>query len=198
MGIDSLIGLERRRWFVDGVKVMVTVVGLFGAGVLLTGAAFSDSAEVTAGFTAGTLDIVVNGDQGNPVPYELTFVGGDRIVPGQTVYAPLEVENVGDVDALLTMTASMVVDPGPDTPEELTVAIVGTTGATCDAATVATPSVTYSPSGAIDSAAISATPLAGGGSLELCFAVELPDTVIGTGGGSSTATFDFVAEQDGV
>lgn len=188
-----------RRRLVDAAKLAIGVGGLLGVGVLLTGAAFSDSAEVTAGFTAGTLDITVDGEQGNPVPYELTFVGGDRIVPGQTVYSPLEVANVGDVDSLLTMASSATRDPlGPDTPDALLLSIVGTTGTTCDAATVAGATTTYVTDEPLGAGSFGPTPLVGGGALELCIAVELPDTVIGTGGGSAEVTFEFIAEQDGI
>ncbi len=185
--------------FGDRLRILLGVGGVLALGGILTSAAFSDSAEVTAGFTVGTLDITVDGEQGNPVPYELVVAGADRIAPGETVYSPLEVANIGDVDADLSLATSLELDPlGPDTPEELLMSVVPTTGTACDAGVVAGAVAPYAIDEPIGSVAFADVPLAGGDAVDLCIAVGLPDSVVGTGGGSATVTFDFVAEQAGV
>ncbi len=179
--------------------MLCAVGGVVGLGAVLTSAAFSDSAEVTAGFTAGTLDITVDGEQGNPVPYELEFVGADRIAPGDVVYAPLEVANVGDVDADLSMSTTSTRDPlGPDTPDALLMTVVPTTGTACDAGVVAAATTPYASDVALGAAAFSDVALAGGDATDLCIAVSLPSSVVGTGGGTASVTFDLLAEQSDV
>ncbi len=176
--------------------MLCAIVGVAGLGAVMTSAAFSDSAEVTAGFTAGTLDITVDGEQGNPVAYELVFAGADRIAPGDVVYAPLEVANVGDVDALLSMSTSSTRDPlGPDTPDELRMTVVPTTGDDCDADVVADAATPYATDVALGSAGFADVELDGGASTDLCIAVSLPSTVVGTGGGTAEVTFELLAEQ---
>ncbi len=183
----------------DRARVVCAVGGVVGLGAVLTSAAFSDSAEVTAGFTAGTLDITVDGEQGNPVPYDLVFAGADRIAPGDVVYAPLEIANVGDVDADLSMSTTSTRDPlGPDTPDALRMTVVPTTGTACDAGVVAAAATPYATDVALGSAVVTDVPLAGGAATDLCIAVSLPSSVVGTGGGTAAVTFELLAEQSDV
>ncbi len=176
--------------------MLLALGGVVGLGAVLTSAAFSDSAEVTAAFTAGTLDITVDGDEGNPVPYDLVVAGADSIAPGEVVYSPLEIANVGDVDATLSMAASATRDPlGPDTPDALRLTVVPTTGTACDAGVVTAATTPYATDVALDAATFADVELAGGASTDLCIAVSLPSSVVGTGGGTAEVTFAFLAEQ---
>lgn len=185
-----------RRTWPDRARVALAVGGVLGLGAVLTSAAFSDSAEVNAGFTAGTLDITVDGDEGNPVPYDLVFAGADRITPGDVVYAPLEVANVGNVDAELSMSVTSTRDPlGPATPDSLRMTVVPTTGTACDADVVADAVSPYATDVPLGSAAFAGVALDGGDATDLCVAVSLPSSVVGTGGGTASVTFEFLAEQ---
>ena len=186
----------RRGVLPDRARMVLAVGGIVGLGAVLTSAAFSDSAEVTAGFTAGTLDITVDGEQGNPVPYELVFAGADRIAPGDVVYSPLEVANVGDVDAELSLTTTSTRDPlGPDTPDAQLLTMVPTVGTACDAGVVAAATSPYADDVPLDGASFTGVPLAGSDAVDLCIAVSLPSSVVGTGGGTAEVTFDVLAEQ---
>lgn len=179
------------------VRALLAVGCMLGLGAVGTSAAFSDTATVTAGFTAGTLDITVDGEEGNPTPYVMTFAGADAMAPGDTVHAALRVTNVGDVDAVLSMTVDVTADGTPqNATDDLQMAIAHTTGTSCDATVVAADAAPYSPAGPIGAAGIAATSLAGGTDLDLCFAVTLPSSVTGTGGGASDIVLAFLAEQD--
>lgn len=184
---------RRRPGRVRAALALGTVVGF---GLVSTSAAFSDTATVTAGFTAGTLDITVDGEQGNPTPYTLTFAGADAMAPGDTVYAPLEVTNVGSVDARLSMATTVDLDGTvPNATADLQLAIAHSTAGECDQTVVAADPAPYSPAGPIAGAAFSDEALAAGASRHLCLAVTLPASVTGTGGGRTDAELAFLAEQ---
>lgn len=184
---------RRRTGRLRGVLALGTVVGIGAVGTL---AAFSDSATVSAGFTAGTLDIQVDGEEGNPTPYAVVFTGADAMAPGDTVYAPLRVSNVGTIDADLSLGTDVSLTPEtPNATEDLSVTVAHTTGTDCDAAVIDADASPYVEDAAIDSATFSSVPLAGGADLDLCIAVTLPGSVTGTGGGASDLELEFLAEQ---
>ncbi|HLU43051.1 MAG TPA: TasA family protein [Microthrixaceae bacterium] len=189
-------GATRRRG--RRVRAVLALGSVVGLGVVATSAAFSDRATVTAQLTAGTLDITVDGAQGNPVPYPLTFPGAEAIAPGQTVYAPLEVANVGTVDADLSMSTTVTPDGTPqNATDDLEMTVVHTAGSSCDAAVVAADPAPYVAPGPVADATFEDVPLAGGGALDLCFAVTLPASVTGTGGGGAEVVLELLAEQAG-
>jgi predicted ribosomally synthesized peptide with SipW-like signal peptide len=196
---DPANGVEftRRR---SGRRRSVLALGtLLGLGLLATTAAFSDSAEVTANFTAGTLDITVNDDDGAPTPYVLSFSGADAMVPGQTVHTPLTVANVGTVDADLSMSAEVEPDgSSPNATDSLRMVIAHTAGAVCDASVIAADTAPYSGDAPVSDASFDGVPLSGGQSIDLCIAVTLPGEVTGTGGGSSDVQLSFLAVQAGL
>jgi predicted ribosomally synthesized peptide with SipW-like signal peptide len=185
---------RRGRW-----RSLLALGTVLGVGALGTSAAFSDSAAVTASFTAGTLDITVDGNHGHPVPYTLDFPGGDVIAPGETVHAALEVANIGNVDALLSLAVAATLDGSPsNATSDLRVVVAHATGNSCDATVVAADPTPYSPDGPLGSAGFSGVALDGGDHVDLCFAVTLPLSVTGTGGGSTTLDLAFTAEQAAV
>lgn len=190
----SVVALSSRRTGrFRAVLALGTVVGL---GALATMAAFSDEATVTADLTAGTLDITVDGEQGEPVPYALSIPGSDAMVPGQTLHVPLEVANVGNVDAELSMSVDVDPDGSPqNATDDLRLAIAHTNGIACDAGVVTADATPYSADGPIGDAAFVDVALGGGEALDMCLAITLPASVSGTGGGSSDVELTFLADQ---
>lgn len=74
-------------------------------GVGATTASFSDEIKVTAEVGAGSLDVQVNGEQGNPTPIVLTLPeGSDQLKPGATVNQQVELQNVGTLPARMALT----------------------------------------------------------------------------------------------
>src|SRR5690606_38875257 len=109
---------------------------------------------------------------------------------------PLEVANVGTVDAELSMSVAVTPDGTTDNAtNDLRLTIAHTVGTACDAAVVAADPTPYVASGPVGDAAMAEVDLGGGDSIQLCLAVELPASVTGTGGGSSDVELAFLAEQ---
>lgn len=109
-----------------GVVAVMAAVGSF--------ALFSDSGTVRTTFTAGTLDLRFDdGADGAPVPYVVTFDGGDALAPGVPVTRELVVCNSGSVAATLALDAPVLVnaDPGDEPLQDvMTVRISETTAGT--------------------------------------------------------------------
>jgi predicted ribosomally synthesized peptide with SipW-like signal peptide len=180
------------------VRAVLALGSVAGIGLLGTSAAFSDEATVTATFTAGTLDVTVDGEEGRPTPYAVSFTGADSMAPGDTVYAPLEVANVGTVDAELSMSVDVTPDgTTPNATDDLEMVVAHTTGTACDATVVADDATPHSPAGPLAAAAMADVALPGGDAVELCLAVTLPGSVTGTGGGAADVDLEFLAEQAG-
>lgn len=190
----SVTALTRsRRGRIRAVLALGTVLSL---GTLATMAAFSDEATVTATLTAGTLDITVDGEEGQPVPYALAISGSGAMVPGDTLHVPLEIANVGTVDADLAMSVEVEGDgSSPNATDDLRLVIAHTTGDDCDATVVTADASPYSADGPLAAAAFSGVELDGGDAIDLCLAITLPSSVTGTGGGSSDVELTFLAEQ---
>lgn len=95
------------RWVVD--HPLRFAVGLVAAiamtlGIGATTASFSDEVKVTAEVGAGSLDIKVNGEQGNPTPIVLTLPdGSDQLKPGGTVNQQVALQNVGTLPARMSL-----------------------------------------------------------------------------------------------
>ena len=178
------------------IRALLAAGSVLGAGVIATSAAFSDSAEVTASFTAGTLDITVDEEQGNPTPYALTFTGADAMAPGETVHSPLRVANVGTVDAELSMAVAATPDgTTPNATDDLRLVVAHTTGTACDAGVVAADATPLVGDGPLGAAAFAEVELDGGAHQDLCLAVTLPASVTGTGGGATDVELSFTADQ---
>jgi len=194
-GSDA-IELRRRP---GRIRALLAAGSVLGAGVIATSAAFSDSAEVTASFTAGTLDITVDGEEGNPTPYALTFTGADAMAPGETVHSPLRVTNVGTVDAELSLAVTATPDgTGPNATDDLRLVVARTAGAVCDAAVIAADAAPLVADGALGAATFTGVELDGGAHQDLCLAITLPASVTGTGGGATDVELAFTADQAGL
>ena len=178
------------------IRALLAAGSVLGLGVIATSAAFSDSAEVAASFTAGTLDLTVDGEEGNPTPYVLSFTGADAMVPGQTVHSPLRVSNVGTVDADLSMAVATTPDGSiPNATDDLRLVVASTTGTACDAGVVASDPAPLVADGTLGSATFTGVQLDGGAHRDLCLAVTLPASVTGTGGGATDLELAFTADQ---
>ena len=77
---------------------ILLVIGLIGAG---TWAYFSDT-ETSEGntFTAGTIDIALDGEDNGGVAYATTYFNVANMAPGDTETAYLEINNTGTLDLL--------------------------------------------------------------------------------------------------
>jgi predicted ribosomally synthesized peptide with SipW-like signal peptide len=127
-----------RRWVGD--HPVRFAVGLVAASALTVGigattASFSDEVKVTAEVGAGSLDIQVNGAQGNPTPIVLTLPeGSDQLKPGATVNQQVALQNVGTLPARMSLVlkgqgvtylgsqldATLTVTPSTGTPTKFT------------------------------------------------------------------------------
>lgn len=90
------------------VAAVVVALGLFAGGVQASGASFNDMLRIGVNASTGTLDINVDGNQGNPDPYVLET---GPFKPGDTVTKTVEVRNTGNLPAVVT---GMITSTGPD------------------------------------------------------------------------------------
>jgi alternate signal-mediated exported protein len=98
---------------------VIAVLGLLGAAVIGLGgqgtyAYWTDMDGVSGGsFSSGTLDLTVDGAQGNPSSYVKTDLALASMVPGESVAATLALANVGSVDFTWTATVTTGGGLGP-------------------------------------------------------------------------------------
>lgn len=168
-----------------GVVLATVVAGSF--------ALYTDSGQVEATLTAGTLDLKFDGgDDGASSPYEIEFAGGDALAPGDTVSQTLTVYNSGSVPADLALTATTVENPAPGTDkleDALTLTITDT-----DAGQVLyTGALTAAEFDGLDLGA-GGTPTSGGTPLQFAVAVD-PGAQVSVAGQSARVVFAFTASQ---
>jgi alternate signal-mediated exported protein len=98
---------------------VIAVLGLLGALVITLGgqgtyAYWTDLDGVSGGsFSSGTLDLTVDGVQGNPSSYVKTNLALGSMVPGESAASTLAVANVGAVDFTWTATVTTGGGLGP-------------------------------------------------------------------------------------
>jgi alternate signal-mediated exported protein len=98
---------------------VIAVLGLVGAAVIGLGgqgtyAYWTDMDGVSGGsFSSGTLDLTVDGVQGNPASYVKTNLALGSMVPGESVAATLALANPGSVDFTWTATVATGGGLGP-------------------------------------------------------------------------------------
>lgn len=167
---------------------------LVGAGWAGTFATFTDEGIARSTFTAGTVDLLVDGEGDDD--YAFTAIEMSNMKPGDVKYAPLTIENDGTLAFTYTMATS-ISDDLSDLADQLTLGIkVVASTAACDAAGYTASATTATVSGLLSAAAIASRPLAAGTSEVLCYRVELPSTVDNTfQGATATAAFTFTATQ---
>jgi len=80
------------------VVEILLVIGLVGAG---TWAVFSDTESSTGNtFTAGTIDIALDGENNDGAAYGTTYFNVTNMAPGDTETAYIEIDNTGTLDLL--------------------------------------------------------------------------------------------------
>jgi hypothetical protein len=177
------------------LKLLLCLGSLFGATWAGTSATFTDSGTATATFTAGTVDLLLNGEADDD--YAFTSLQVLNLKPGDVQYAPLTVANNGTLPFTYSMAASATNTDGLGLRDQLTLGIkkVANTGA-CDAAGYAASTDVLTASGALSAGAIASRSLASAASEVLCFKIELPAATGNTfQGASAPTTFTFTATQ---
>jgi predicted ribosomally synthesized peptide with SipW-like signal peptide len=181
------------------VRAILSLGIVLGFGVTATLAQWTDTANVTTGtFTAGSLDLQIDGNQGKPAAYAKTALAMPDMYPGASVAAMLAVQNKSSAAKLTyTMTGSATGTLGAALKLKI---FTGGTAAnangvgTCDGTQVGSE---ISLSNTAGTAIISTErgPLAASTGVEnLCFRVELPAAAPDAlQGQSSVATFVFTA-----
>ena len=98
---------------------VIAVLGLVGAAVIGLGgqgtyAYWTDMDGVSGGsFSSGTLDLTVDGVQGNPASYVKTNLALGSMIPGESVAETLVLANPGSVDFTWTATVATGGGLGP-------------------------------------------------------------------------------------
>lgn len=178
------------------VKTVLALGSLSGALWAGTFATFTDTQTATSTFTAGTVDLRLNGDATSA--YAWTALSLSNMKPGDVLYKPLTVSNNGTLGYSYTMSSASTND-GKGLRDQLTFGIkVVADATTCDSLGVGytASGTTATAAGALSAAAISARSLASGASEVLCAYVSLPSNTDNTfQGATTTTTFTFTATQ---
>ena len=164
------------------------IVGGFGA--VGTLAAWSDSATATAQFSAGTLDLTLNGEADDAV--DLTSLTMTNMYPGSSKAAVVSVANSGTLP--FTYNFAATASGNASLGSALAVAVYP--GA-LDADGINCVGTTTLASGSLNGASLT-TPraLASAGTEQLCIRVSLPASADNAlQGTSTTAAFTFTATQ---
>jgi spore coat-associated protein N len=177
------------------IKVILALGTLSSAVWASTYATFTDSATADSTFTAGTVDIVLNGDTSDA--YAFTSLQSSNLKPGDVVYAPLTVANTGSLGFSYSMASSSTNADAKALRDTLTLGakLVANAGA-CDAAGYAASGTTLIAEAAINGRSIASRSLSAGVSEVLCFKVELPSTAGDSlQAATTTTTMTFSATQ---
>jgi predicted ribosomally synthesized peptide with SipW-like signal peptide len=185
---------------------VLTLGVVLGLGSVSTLAYWSDEATVTGGtFEAGTLDLEVDGVQGNPTPYAFNTFAASNLAPGESVAASFDVENTGSIGFTYTATATAAGALAPHVRFTVktggTAGNTGTSGAnnragTCTGGTAQVSDVTLS--GTATTVAPTAESVSAGASQGFCIVATLDSgTPSAQGGNSASATFVVNAKQVG-
>jgi predicted ribosomally synthesized peptide with SipW-like signal peptide len=186
------------------VRVLLATGMLLGLNVPGTLAYWTDSATVAGGtFSSGTLDMTLDGNQGNPEAWTNSVMTLGDMVPGESFAASFPVRNDGTVAFTYTATGTASGDLAPELSFQ---AVVGG-----DAASNATVgglrTGTCAGGTAMVAQTLDATPrtvvgtaqeLAAGASQSVCLLVTLSTAAPGSAQGqSATGTLVFAAKQLG-
>ena len=177
------------------LRALLSLGMVAGLGAVGTLAAWTDDAKATATFSAGKLDLVLNGDVDDAV--DLTSLTMTNMHPGTSKDAALTVANAGTLPFTYNLKATAADNAGNTSSlsAALTVAVypggLAADGLTCAGST---PLATFAFNGA--DVLNPARQLAPAGTESLCVRVSLPtsaaNSLQGTG---TTATFTFTASQ---
>jgi Camelysin metallo-endopeptidase len=181
--------------------ILVLVLSLATVAVVTSGAVFTDSQAVGGNaFTTGTVDL-----SASPASAAVSF---DGMMPGDSVTAPITVNNDGTVQYRYAVTSTATNADSKDLAAQLDMTIKSAVTDCTSGGFAADGTVLYGPAALGDTTGIDVIgdPSQGGqagdrtlsaaASEELCFRVSLPSS---TGpafeGATTTATFTFNAEQ---
>lgn len=170
---SSGFGARARSFLSGGKPKAIASLGIvLGLGAIGTLAAWSDSATATSGvFSTGSIDLQLNGNQGNPTAYAFTTLSKSGMMPGASVAAALPVQNTGTTPFNYTMSANSTTSVAA--PYLKVIVSTGTSnGTTCSGGTVIANNVPLVSGGGANLIQ-TARPLANGGSETLCFQVTL-------------------------
>ncbi|EMY34295.1 hypothetical protein D477_010346 [Arthrobacter crystallopoietes BAB-32] len=168
-----------------------TVLGLGAVGTL---AAWTDSSDATATFSAGTLELSVAADGAAGSSVAATSLSMENMYPGNSRAAMLTVSNDGSIPLGYTLAGSAAQPSGLEAG--LTVTVHGG-GTAANTATEGTCSGSLIGSGPLTGALLSdARALAPAAAEELCLRVELPAAAGNELQGTATnAVFTFTGTQ---
>lgn len=176
-------------------RLVLAVLALLGAAVVLVGgqgtfAYWNDQATVTGdGFSSGTLDLTVDGQQGNPTAYVKTDLALSQMLPGESVARTVTVANAGDVPFTWVPSVTKGGGLGPALTVELW------RGATASS-TTAYPRTGSCTGGTLVAPGGAPVRLAQGGEQSLCVKVSLPaNTLNGFQGKTGSVTLALTATQ---
>lgn len=166
------------------------LLALIWAGTFAT---FTDSGTAGSTFTAGTVDLLLSGEEDDA--YAFTTLEMGNMKPGDVMYAPLTIANAGSLAFDYTMATTATNTDTLGLAAQLTLGIRAV-AVTCDATTYAASEDVMTASGALSAAAIATRTLAATASEVACFRVELPSASDNAfQGATTTATFTFSATQ---
>lgn len=179
------------------IKIVAALGTLSSAVWASTYATFTDSATAASTFTAGTVDLTVNAEADDS--YAFTSLESGNLKPGDVIYAPLSVANVGTLGFTYAMTSASTNTDSKALRDTLKLgAKVVANAAACDSVGVgyAASATTVMAEGAISAAAIASRAVAASSGEVLCFKVELPSTAgDALQSATTTTTMTFSATQ---
>ena len=191
----------RRRVLLPAAVALVGALGLMGG--LGTKAFWTDSAAVDgATVYAGTLDLTVNGAQGNPTPYAWSALTLSTIAPGESTAASLTLANIGTAPFGVSATGTAT---GALAPYVTVRVVVGGTASTsgtyprsgsCTGGTQAYNGLLSGTPATIVAAGTSGASLSSGGSTTLCVSLTLSASTPNAQQGAAFApSFSLTATQ---
>ena len=186
-----------RRWVLPLLLLLVLVGAAGGAG---TFAYWNDTATVNGDtVTSGTLDLLVNGQQGNPTTYTWSTLTMTDMAPGESKAATLTLSNAGSVPFTISATAVATGNLDPHVTATVVVGGAATSDATYPRTETCTGgSQTFSNTlGNTGKTVIaSSSSVASSGTLVVCVVLTLASNAPNSMQGKSYApTFTFTATQ---
>ncbi|MFC9515177.1 SipW-dependent-type signal peptide-containing protein [Nocardiaceae bacterium NPDC056970] len=188
------VGARARAVLTGSRTRAVASLGIvLGLGAIGTLAAWSDTAVATSGtFSTGSINLQLNGNEGNPTAYAFTTLSKSNMMPNDSVAATLPVQNTGTVPFNYTMSAAATASTlAPYL--KVTVSTGAVSGTACSGGTVLANGVALVSGGNVNLVS-PARNLANGVNETLCFQVALDTSVPNTVQGQTiNVSFNFNA-----
>ena len=175
------------------LRALLSLGIVAGFGAVGTLAAWTDSATATAQFSAGTLDLTLNGEADDAV--DLTSLTMTNMYPGSAKAAVLTVANTGSLPFAYNFATTATGNAALATALTLSVA---PGGLAADGINCAGTALSLGSASLAGSSLTSARTLAPAAAEQLCIRVSLPAAADNSlQGTSTTATLTFTASQAG-